>query len=71
MGKYTYIYKIQNAILDYGKYFHINDLNSNKIKKYKYMYSKLQIELEREPTWWISWCFKYEKRKGFIITTIC
>lgn len=42
--------RITSAIRDYGKYFYINNSTTNKIKKYKYKYSKLQIELGREPT---------------------
>lgn len=42
--------RITAAIRDYGKYFHINDKTKDKIKKYKYKYNKLQIELGREPT---------------------
>lgn len=42
--------RITAAIRDYGKYFHINDKTKDKIKKYKYKYNKLQMELGREPT---------------------
>ena len=43
-------HEIKDAIRDYGKYFHINDKTKDKIKKYKYKYNKLQMNLGREPT---------------------
>ena len=40
---------ISNAIRDYGKYFHIYDRIASKIREYKYVLKKLEIDLERTP----------------------
>ena len=42
--------RITAAIRVYGKYFHINDKTTNRIKKYKYFYNKLEIKLNRTPS---------------------
>ena len=42
--------RIINAIRDYGKFFHIHDKTAGKIRNYKYIFNKLEVDLKRTPT---------------------